>query len=50
MELDMRYDEKGKIIYKINNGNGYVKEYHPNRNIKYEGEYKNVKKKKKEKE
>ena len=35
------YDENGNIIYEINNGNGKVKEYFSNGQIKFEGEYLN---------
>ena len=38
------YDENENISYQIKNGNGKVKEYFPNRNIMYEGEYKKGKK------
>ena len=38
------YDKNGKIIYKVKNGNGIVKEYFPNRSLMYEGEYKKCKK------
>ena len=35
------YDEKGNIIYELNNGNGKIKEYYYNGNIEYEGDYLN---------
>ena len=34
------YDEKGNIIYELNNGNGKVDEYHfLSGNLVFEGEY-----------
>ena len=36
------YDSKGNIIYKLNNGNGKVKEYNKNQ-LKFEDEYLNGK-------
>ena len=35
------YDEEGKIIFKINNGNGFIKEYDNYGDLKFEGEYLN---------
>ena len=39
------YDEKGNITYELINGNGKVKEFFPNSDISFEGEYLNGKKK-----
>ena len=33
------YDNRGNIIYEINNGNGKIKEYYDNGQLKFEGEY-----------
>ena len=44
------YDENGKIIYKLINGNGKIKEYYANNNLEYEGEYLNGKRNGKGKE
>ena len=37
------YDKKGKILYELHNGNGYIKEYFSNGKLEYEGEIKNGK-------
>ena len=39
------YDEKGNIIYELNNGNGTVIEYNEFDDLIFEGEYSNWKKK-----
>ena len=44
------FDEKGNIIYKLNNGNGKVKEYYENGILQFEGEYLNGKRSGKGKE
>ena len=36
------YDENGKVIYELNNGEGKVKEYNYNGNLLYEGKIKNI--------
>ena len=43
------YDKYNKPIYELKNGEGIVKEYYDNGNLKFEGEYKNGKKMVKEK-
>ena len=37
------YDENGKIIYELINGNGKVIEYYEDQSLKFEGEYLNGK-------
>ena len=44
------YDEKGNIIYELNNGNGKVKEYYTNCILEFVGEYLNGKRNGKGKE
>ena len=33
------YDFKGNIVYKLKNGNGFVKEYNPDNSLLFEGNY-----------
>ena len=35
------YDKKGNIVYELNKGNGYVKEYNYDGKLEFEGEYLN---------
>ena len=44
------YDEKGNLIYELNNGKGNVKEYDHEDKLEFEGEYLNGKKNGKGKE
>ena len=38
------YNKNGKILYELNNGKGYVKEYNHQGNLIFKGEYLNGKK------
>ena len=37
------YDRNGNNLYELKNGNGFIKEYDRDNNLKYEGEYLNGK-------